>query len=237
MRTPWRKEDDEFLISHYQTGKREFIQARFPLKTWGAIKARAQKLSLDRSCFILSEWTSEEEELLHDIYPTAKWEELLSAFPRRRKSNIHEKASHMGIRRPKPKILPKKGIYQNCKHCGKSVYRPPSRQDRLFCSPACGGAFVTAERDAAFFNRSHSRQYSPRFNEKFKRMIRERDGHRCALCGRFAKHVHHINYQKLDTRPDNCIVLCQHCNIKVNFDMAHWQQQLIMILKKRIIPS
>lgn len=131
-------------------------------------------------------------------------------------------------------ISRRRQIVKTCKYCGKEFSRPASRNDRKFCSRKCSGAYVTAERDAQFGDRPRSRKYPPRFNHKFKTMIRERDDHRCALCGRFAKDVHHVNYLKLDTRPDNCITLCRRCNNLVNYNRPYWQAKIDAMLRSRI---
>lgn len=71
--------------------------------------------------------------------------------------------------------------------------------------------------------------YELEFNSKFKRAIRKRDNFECQLCGRKqaeqqkALHVHHIDYNKYNTTPGNCISLCFRCNTKVNHNRDYWQ--------------
>ena len=70
--------------------------------------------------------------------------------------------------------------------------------------------------------------YNKSFTNKFKRAIRKRDNQICMLCGihqeRVSKalDVHHINYDKKISLPQNCISLCNKCHTKTNFNRDHW---------------
>jgi len=70
--------------------------------------------------------------------------------------------------------------------------------------------------------------YDKTFNNKFKRAIRKRDNQICMLCGihreklKKALNVHHINYDKLLSIPQNCISLCNICHSKTNGNRKHW---------------
>jgi len=78
--------------------------------------------------------------------------------------------------------------------------------------------------------------YSPEFNEKLKRQIRERDNYTCQICGRQCTSktlaVHHIDYDKKHSSPDNLISLCaniageESCHAKTNNNRIYWQQIL-----------
>lgn len=54
--------------------------------------------------------------------------------------------------------------------------------------------------------------YSPDWTEALKRAIRKRDNHTCQLCGKKAKCVHHINFDKMNCNPYNLCILCYKCN-------------------------
>lgn len=70
--------------------------------------------------------------------------------------------------------------------------------------------------------------YPWNFNEKLKKLIRERDGHVCQLCSRTREEegrelsVHHIDYIKENIDLENLITLCLSCNNKVNFNRVKW---------------
>jgi hypothetical protein len=70
--------------------------------------------------------------------------------------------------------------------------------------------------------------YNEKFNNKFRRMIRKRDNQICMLCRIHREKlsralcVHHINYDKLLTIPENCISLCIPCHVKTNINKKYW---------------
>lgn len=78
--------------------------------------------------------------------------------------------------------------------------------------------------------------YCHKFNETLKAEIRERDGHKCQLCGetknRRKLDVHHIHYDKPNCNPD-LIALCSRCNIKANFNRDYFEGLFIKKLTER----
>jgi len=81
--------------------------------------------------------------------------------------------------------------------------------------------------------------YDKRFNDKFKRVIRKRDNQVCMLCGihreRYWKSfdVHHVNYNKLISIPQNCISLCNSCHVKTNSNRKHWEKFFQSLLSEK----
>lgn len=71
--------------------------------------------------------------------------------------------------------------------------------------------------------------YSQDFNNIFKQAIRKRDNQTCMLCdisqekNNRALSIHHINYDKLLSIPQNCISLCDSCHPKTNQNRKHWE--------------
>ena len=83
--------------------------------------------------------------------------------------------------------------------------------------------------------------YSLDFNRKFKKLIKERDGG-CLLCNismddlhqiKRKVHIHHVNYNKLDTFPQNCCTLCNSCHMKTNFNRIHWTKFFQSLLNEK----
>jgi hypothetical protein len=72
--------------------------------------------------------------------------------------------------------------------------------------------------------------YSVDWTQTFKRSIRERDNYTCQLCGKLqgdlAFCVHHIDYDKLNSNPNNLITLCHKCHVKTNFNREYWENLL-----------
>lgn len=75
--------------------------------------------------------------------------------------------------------------------------------------------------------------YDKRFNRWFKEEIRKRDNFCCIKCGMFDEdhkklfknqslQIHHINYDKELSIPENCCSLCCRCNAEVNHNRKHW---------------
>ena len=75
--------------------------------------------------------------------------------------------------------------------------------------------------------------YPVEFSPTFKRKIRERDDYACAVCKLPGKCVHHINYIKDDTIPENCITLCRSCHTATNLNRDYWQPALVHIMQAR----
>ena len=96
------------------------------------------------------------------------------------------------------------------------------------------GVFDDADRSNVRRGESHhwwtggSSLYPLEFNEGFKETIRERDGYRCAICWLFGCDVHHIDQDKQNTQPLNCITLCRSCHtfIHQHSDYDYWQVRL-----------
>ena len=71
---------------------------------------------------------------------------------------------------------------------------------------------------------------------KKKRLeIFKRDGWTCQICHSKYKTlvVHHINYDKSLTIPQNCCALCNKCNLEVNFNRRHWTKFFQSLLNER----
>jgi len=79
--------------------------------------------------------------------------------------------------------------------------------------------------------------YSSKFNKQKKRLIRERDGDICQLCGKNEQEngktltVHHIDYDKNNTDDTNLITLCHICNLRVNTFRHFWESFFKGLLK------
>jgi hypothetical protein len=85
--------------------------------------------------------------------------------------------------------------------------------------------------------------YTREFNEKFKLFIKQRDGFLCLKCGmreedskqlfKFGLHIHHIDYNKKLTIPENCCALCIRCNSEVNVNRKNWIKFFQSLLSER----
>ena len=92
------------------------------------------------------------------------------------------------------------------------------------------GEAVTGERNGAWRGGIFENPYDLSFTEKLKQRIKERDG-RCMLCKTLLSilselkklvHIHHIDYDKTNSFPQNLITLCHNCHGLTNTDRKHW---------------
>jgi len=129
-------------------------------------------------------------------------------------------------------------ITRKCEYCEAehSFYASQSAgAKRRFCSTPCRSAGTSGEKSHMWMGGVSYEPYPSSFNRAFKRKIRARDKHACALCGAAdSKDVHHISYIKDDTTPGNCITLCRKCHSKTNYNREHWQAVLTEIMQARI---
>jgi len=81
--------------------------------------------------------------------------------------------------------------------------------------------------------------YDKKFNNKFKRAIRKRDNYICLKCGKHqekqkrALTIHHIDYNKELSIPQNCCAICNSCNSEVNFNRKHWTKFFQSLLSEK----
>ena len=84
--------------------------------------------------------------------------------------------------------------------------------------------------------------YDLTFNRKFREAIKQRDNYACSLCNIFEDDclrlhqrrlsIHHIDYDKKNTFPQNCLTLCVKCNSLVNKGREVWIKHFQDLLKK-----
>lgn len=95
---------------------------------------------------------------------------------------------------------------------------------KLYQSPEYRGK-ISGENSHSWRGGISFEPYPPDFTRYLKKMIRERDGCKCGLCGvPDSLQIHHINYDKEDSRPQNLITLCVSCHMKTNFNRGMWEE-------------
>jgi len=113
-----------------------------------------------------------------------------------------------------------------------------SQESRLKMSKSKKGKMM-GENNPAWQEGKSFEPYSSEFNNKFKRAIRKRDNQICMLCGihreklKRALSVHHVNYDKKLTIPQNCICLCDSCHSRTNYNRKHWIKFFQDLLKEK----
>lgn len=130
-------------------------------------------------------------------------------------------------------------IERICRECGK-VFRVRRFKvkygEGIYCSRKCMGLWLSKHKSG---ENSHNwkggqKEYPREFNSIFKREIRERDNHICAICKmENARCVHHIDYIREHTFKENCITICVNCHGKTNANRKYWAGRLAPIAQGR----
>jgi len=104
------------------------------------------------------------------------------------------------------------------------------------------GVHLIGEKNPNYQGGKSFEPYTLDFNKRFKENIKERDFHCCQLCNigeedllllkRYLV-IHHIDYNKLLSIPQNCITLCDKCNAIANFNRNQWTEFFQSLLKER----
>lgn len=115
-----------------------------------------------------------------------------------------------------------------CQNCGEgfSFRLSPSITSKKYCSVKCATEARTGEKSPFWRGGTSLKPYPPEFNDKFKRMIRRRDGYICTICSKRAMDVHHIDYCKSSVLQMNCITLCRVCHLRTNGNRLYWEWRL-----------
>jgi len=155
--------------------------------------------------------------------------------------------SHRGLNTGNKNSNWRGGIKEvNCYECGKRVlvnnYRIKNNK-YIFCSNYCFGKYssrnLIGEKHHNWLGGKSFEPYDKGFNDKLKRLIRKRDNQICMLCGvhreklNRALDVHHINYNKKLSIPQNCISLCRNCHARTHSNRKHWTKFFQDLLSER----
>jgi len=126
----------------------------------------------------------------------------------------------------------KGGITNNnkCIDCDKDIWWGAKRCD------VCHSVYNSGANNSSWNGGSSFDPYSPAFTTRLKNKIRDRDGHKCRVCGKIESKrkfpVHHIDYNKLNCQTDNLITLCPFCHNQTNSIKTRslWQVKLTKII-------
>lgn len=132
-------------------------------------------------------------------------------------------------------------IKVNCAICGDAIKIKPSQFARsktgqFYCSRECYAEWrktLVGEKAYPWKGGKSFEPYCRRFNGKFKKGIRKRDGYTCAICKLDGDNVHHIDYDKMNSVPWNCITLCNPCHATTGGNRDYWQGALMGIMRAR----
>ena len=124
-----------------------------------------------------------------------------------------------------------------CEICGAEFLTKRHRKNARFCSNECRGIWhsgaMSGENNGNWHGGKSFEPYPIEFNPAFKRQIRERDDRTCVICHFPGNCVHHVDYDKMNTVPENCIVVCKRCHPVVGSNRDYWQAKLGELLEAR----
>ena len=108
---------------------------------------------------------------------------------------------------------------QRRKQSEKQKGRKPTEEARQKMSKALKGKYIGAL-SSNWNNGSSFEPYSPEFNKPLKQSIMERDNYCCQNpnCEHKSNilNIHHIDYNKKNSKSENLITLCNSCHTKTN---------------------
>ena len=118
----------------------------------------------------------------------------------------------------------------SCPDCGKLITNH---------AQYCRDCFKLGERSSFWKGGISKEPYDKNWTLAFKRAIRKRDNYVCMMCGIHSEKlneslsIHHINYDKKLSIPQNCCATCRSCNSKVNHNRKHYTKFFQDLLAER----
>jgi hypothetical protein len=128
-------------------------------------------------------------------------------------------------------------VTATCPNCGTDFTVKKSQDKRCkdnCCSKKCAKEWASKsgkfalEKNPSWLGGISFEPYPITWNFRLREAIRNRDGRVCQLCGKSEdnnrKHleVHHIDYNKQHSTPDNLVALCHQCHTRTQSNREQW---------------
>jgi hypothetical protein len=189
-------------------------------------------------------FSEKETELLKQIYSNSEKEELCKLFGRNW-SSISHKAKRLGLKRSR--IFKDKSSIRTLQIVNANPENRLKTKTSLIRRWSEGRGVLTGialkskmgltkkENHPNWQGGISFEPYDARFDKSFKKQIKERDSYICQICNEPKKIlcVHHINYDKQLSIPQNCITLCNICHVKTNYHRKQWTTFFQQILNEK----
>ena len=154
------------------------------------------------------------------------------------KISINNARGFLGKKHKKETIIKftktKKRLYSSGKLTPPWSNKKRSEEDRKKMS--AGKQEIPLNKWKKFISRE---PYDQNWDNIFKRRIRKRDNQICMICGihreklKEALAVHHINYDKQLSIPQNCISLCRSCHGLTQVNKKHYKVFFQLLLSEK----
>lgn len=98
---------------------------------------------------------------------------------------------------------------------------------------------MTGEGNHQWLDGKSFEPYGLDFNDKFKEAIRARDNYCCVICNKMQEElnrkldIHHIDYIKTNSFPQNCVSLCRRHHAETNVNRNAWIVYFQKLLSER----
>ena len=137
-------------------------------------------------------------------------------------------------------------VKRTCKVCGKTFYANRYRVENgkeICCSLSCAKKGKTGDKCSAWKGGLSFEPYCIKFNDAYKRKIREQFSNKCFFCGMAESNngrkldIHHVTYNKdcgCDSIVCICVPLCRSCHAKTNSNRSYWQKLIMRKLKNTL---
>lgn len=115
-----------------------------------------------------------------------------------------------------------------CEKCGKKFRIRHWVKKARFCSRKCLEGLSAGKKNYFWKDGKSHEPYSSTWKESLKESIRQRDNHKCQVCGVpqieciQKLSVHHIDYDKKNDDTKNLISLCRRCHAQTSINRKYW---------------
>lgn len=117
-----------------------------------------------------------------------------------------------------------------CIDCGKELGKNAYYSETKRCMRCA----FSGKLHPNYINGQSNKPYTLEFSSYLKKSIRDRDNHKCAICHKSGKDVHHIDYDKINCDENNLITLCRKCHVKTNYNRDYWFAYFTYIMENFI---
>lgn len=126
-----------------------------------------------------------------------------------------------------PAFNPDKFITVACRNCQEEFVYTKLGHDKVpqYCTKSCWDEFQCGKNRMLDGPAVYATPYPSSF-KSIKKLIREREGFACILCGSVGTNelaVHHIDYDKNNCDASNLVALCERCHGLTNFQRSFWE--------------